>query len=243
MIQTTTQKSPPTISIIIPCFNEEKYILKTVDKILRWRSQHAYKTQIILVDDGSMDNTPTLIETLSNTPDLLLLKHERNKGKGASIQTALKEISGDIIIIQDADSEYDPSDYEDLLTPILSEEADVVYGSRFLGSKQNRALYPAYALGNKLVTWFCNLVCGLRLTDMETGYKVIKRTFLNQLTLRENRFGIEPEITCKLSRIKDIRMKEVPISYQGRSFGEGKKIRWWDGVYAFICIIRYRLFR
>jgi len=194
------------------------------------------KKQIILVNDGSSDGTPRILQKLK-IPGGLILRHEKNQGKGAAIRTAIPHTKGDIVIIQDADLEYDPNDYKAVLAPILNGSADVVYGSRFMGV--HRAFMMLHYLGNKLLTHITNLLYGTILTDMETCYKAFKGDILRSLTLRSNRFDFEPEVTAKVLK-RGYKLFEVPISYHGRGFGEGKKITWRDGVVAVACLIRYR---
>jgi glycosyltransferase involved in cell wall biosynthesis len=196
--------------------------------------------EIIVVNDGSTDHTRSVLEAYSHQTNFLVLHHPTNRGKGAAIRTALEKHSGTLVVFQDADHEYDPADLPELVRPLLEDRADVVYGSRFLSGKPKRALYFLHALGNRLLTTLTNILTGLTLTDMETGYKAIKSEILSSLTLRENRFGIEPELTMKLARIKNIRFYEVGISYYGRSFQEGKKINWKDGLHALYCLLKYR---
>lgn len=228
------------ISFIVPCYNEEKLVGPLLDTLYQTAQNFFSAFEIIVVNDGSTDNTHTILESFSSRPDFMILHHAVNLGKGASIRTALQKHSGTIVVIQDADHEYDPADLPELVRPLLNDRADVVYGSRFLSGKPKRALYLLHAVGNRFLTTLTNVLTGLTLTDMETGYKAIKSELLSSLSLRENRFGIEPELTMKLARIKNIRFYEVGISYYGRSFQEGKKINWKDGLHALICLFKYR---
>jgi len=226
-----------TKSIVIPCYNEENTILDIVDKVISNISQ---EDEVIIVNDCSRDKTSEkLTEIKKNHRQIKILTHETNLGKGAALQTAFKECKNDIIIIQDADLEYDPRDYENLLLPFTDANADVVYGSRFLGgSKYVRIHFFWHYLANKILTFFCNAFANLNLTDMETGYKAFKKSILSGIKLEQKGFGIEPEITLKLAKNK-AKFFEVPISYNGRSYEEGKKIRLKDAFVAVYCIIRY----
>ena len=225
------------ISIIIPCYNEYSTIKKIIDKI---NNQKTFDKEIIVIDDCSSDGT---IEILSNLKDQInsLTLNKKNYGKGYCIKKGIEIASGDIILIQDADLEYDPNDYEKLLKPIMNNNANVVYGSRFIGSDQKRVLFFWHSLGNKFLTLLSNMLTNLNLTDMECCYKAFKTEVIKNINLKENRFGFEPEITAKISK-KDIRIYEVGIKYFGRKYSEGKKITWKDGFRAIYCIIYYNLF-
>jgi len=227
------------ISIVIPCYNEEETFQEILTKVSQ--TLEGIDSEIIVVDDGSQDSTPDIIK---DNIQLIAkhITHEKNKGKGASIATGFNVATGDILIIQDADLEYDPADYHKLIAPIQNGEADVVYGSRFINPESHRVLYFGHLLGNKFLTFLSNLFTNLSLTDMETCYKALSRDVYTRITLKEKRFGVEPEITAKISRLK-CRVFEVPISYHGRSFEEGKKITWKDGISAIWCIVKYNLFR
>lgn len=234
-----------TLSILIPCFNEEKMITTILKMVMDAQIISEIKKEIIIVDDGSSDGTAGAIHRFIQEHagySIKLLTHQRNRGKGASIKTALQHITGDVVIIQDADLEYDPSEYNKLLSPILKGHADVVYGSRFRGSEAHRVLFFSHTIGNKLLTFWSNIFTGLNLTDMETGFKMFKTDILRQIRLKENRFGFEPEVTAKISRLKNIRIYEVGISYYGRGYEEGKKIRWIDGMRAIYCVFKYNIF-
>ncbi|PKO16129.1 MAG: glycosyl transferase [Chloroflexi bacterium HGW-Chloroflexi-10] len=227
------------ISIVIPVYNEEKYISITLKRVLGV-DLGKLDREIVVVDDGSKDQTVAVLQELQiQYPDIKVFQQPQNMGKGAALRRAFKEATGDIIIIQDADLEYDPCDYPLLLKPILDDKADVVYGSRFLGGP-HRVLYFWHFLGNQFLTLLSNMTTNLNLTDMETGYKVFRAEVIKGLPLKSNRFGFEPEVTAKVAR-RGWRMFEAPISYYGRSYAEGKKIGWKDGFQALYCIIRYAI--
>mgnify|MGYP001195346147 CR=1 FL=1 len=225
------------LSIIIPCFNEETTIKQILNKI---KNQNEFQKEIIVIDDFSTDRTRLILENeLKDEIDQLIL-NTKNYGKGYSIRKGIEKATGDIILIQDADLEYDPNDYRKLVNPINNKVADVVYGSRFLGGGETRVLYFWHTIGNKFLTLLSNMFSDLNLTDMEVGYKVFKAEVLKDLKLEENRFGFEPEITAKIAK-KNLRIFEVSISYFGRKYNEGKKITWKDGFSALRCIIKYNL--
>ena len=226
------------LSIVIPCFNERETILSLLEAV---RDAPIANKEIILVDDGSTDGTRELLTSLKSE-DLRVIFHQQNKGKGAALRTGFSAALGDICIVQDADMEYDPNDYPRLVEPILNGRADVVFGSRFLGGDAHRVLYFWHRMGNGFLTLLSNMFTNLNLTDMETCYKVFRREIIQSILIEENRFGFEPEITAKVSKIK-CSIYEVGISYYGRTYDEGKKIGWKDGVRALICIIKYNLFR
>lgn len=227
------------LSIVIPVFNEEKYISTTIERVLASDSLGLEK-EVVVVDDGSTDKTPTILQALSERiPQVHVYLQPKNMGKGAALRRGFAEAEGDIILIQDADLEYDPEDYPNLLRPITQDKADVVYGSRFMGGP-HRVLYYWHFLGNQLLTLLSNMTTNLNLSDMETGYKVFRKEVIKPIPLRSNRFGFEPEITAKIAR-RNWRIFETHISYYGRSYAEGKKIGWKDGFQAIYCIIRYAI--
>ena len=225
-----------TLSIVVPVYNEKDTLKAAVDAI----ANTPYKKEIIVVDDGSTDGTREIIQNLKHA-DVKNVFQERNYGKGRAIQVGLAEATGEIILIQDADLEYDPIEYPVLLAPILAGKADVVYGSRFAGHGAHRVLYFWHYLGNRFLTLLSNIFTNLNLTDMESCYKVFTREALAGIELKEDRFGFEPEITAKIAK-KRLRIYEVPISYYGRTYEEGKKINWRDGLWALWCIIKYNAF-
>lgn len=234
------------ISIVIPAYNEGRTIHLILNKVKNVLLPDGVEKEIIIVNDFSKDNTEeAIINYKTANPELNIqyYKHEVNKGKGAALHTGIKEAKGDYIIIQDADLEYDPEEYNILLKPILSGNADVVYGSRFIGGKPHRILFFWHSIGNKVLTTLSNMFTNLNLTDMETCYKLFRADIVKGLSLKENRFGFEPEVTAKISRIKDVRIYEVGISYYGRTYEEGKKIGWKDGFRAIYCILKYGLFK
>lgn len=232
------------LSIIIPSFNEKYFVTKTINKVIDIKLISQVEKEIIVVDDGSNDHTYEALLNFTDSSQLpfIIIRNLKNYGKGYSIKSALEKATGDIIIIQDADLEYDPADYNKMLQPIIDGHADVVYGSRFIGDGPHRVLFFFHTIGNKFLTFLSNLFTGLNLTDMESGYKMFRTSFLKQINIKENRFGFEPEVTAKLSRIKDIRFYEVGISYYGRTYKDGKKITWVDGIRAIWCILKYNLF-
>lgn len=232
------------LSILIPAYNEERTIHLILDKVLAVELIKGLKKEIILVNDCSTDQTGAAIKNYIEahpTVSFNYQEHETNKGKGAALHTGIKVASGDYLIIQDADLEYDPEEYNILLQPILDGHADVVYGSRFMGGKPHRNLFFWHSLGNQFLTFLSNMFNNLNLTDMETCYKLFRTEHIQSLKLQETRFGFEPEVTAKTAKIKGIRFYEVGISYYGRTYEEGKKIGWKDGFRAIYCILKYGL--
>jgi glycosyltransferase involved in cell wall biosynthesis len=235
---------PKVLSIIIPVYNEEKTIHLILDKIKQVELIGGLEKEIVMVNDKSSDNSWERLQQYKNdNPDLKmsLYDHDVNKGKGAALHTGIAQASGDLIIIQDADLEYDPFEYNELLQPILDGHADVVYGSRFMGGKPHRILFFWHSIGNGMLTLLSNAMTNLNLTDMETCYKLFRAPIIKGLKLKENRFGFEPEVTAKISRIPNVRIYELGISYYGRTYEDGKKIGWKDGVRALYCILKYNL--
>jgi len=226
------------ITIIIPCYNEAKTIEIIVDKILKLNK---YKFEIIIVDDYSTDGTREILQDKISTKVSLIIYNEKNYGKGYCIKKGIEKSKGNIILIQDADLEYDPNDYPKLINPIINNHADVVYGSRFVGGDEKRVLFFWHTVANKILTLISNIFSNLNLTDMECGYKVFRSEVLKKITLKQNRFGFEPEITAKISKM-NIRIFEVGVSYFGRTYSEGKKITYKDAFNALYCIIKYNIF-
>ena len=227
------------LSIVIPCYNE----LKTIEAIVKAVKNCPYPNkEIIIVDDYSIDGTREKLQTKIESIVDKVIYHEQNQGKGAALRTGIKNATGDIVIVQDADLEYDPNEIPKVIQPILDGVADVVYGSRFLGGHPHRVLYFWHMIGNKLLTALSNMLTDINLTDMETCYKAFKREFIQSLEIKEDRFGFEPEITAKIAKMK-CRIYEVGISYYGRTYEEGKKIGWKDAFSALTCIIKYNLFK
>jgi glycosyltransferase involved in cell wall biosynthesis len=225
----------PCLSVVMPVFNEAATVADVIKTVLAQRPVQ----QLVIVDDASTDGTWEQLQPLAqNEPRVKLVRHETNQGKGAALRTGISFAASPVVIIQDADLEYDPAEYHRLLAPILSGKADVVFGSRFTGSDAHRVLYYWHSVGNKMLTTFSNMASGLNLTDMETCYKTFRREIIQKIKIEENRFGFEPEITAKVARLK-VRIYEVAISYSGRTYAEGKKIGWRDGVHALWCIFKY----
>ena len=232
------------LSVIIPAYNERSTILDILQKVAGLEIP-GIEIEIIVVNDCSTDDTKTLVEKFipeQSEKSIKLLNQEKNQGKGAAIHKGIAEAMGDYLVIQDADLEYDPEEYQDLLKPVLNGQADVVYGSRFMGDKPHRILFFWHSIGNKMLTTLSNIFTNLNLTDMETCYKLFRTDIIQKIDLREKRFGFEPEVTAKISRLPGIRIYEVGISYYGRTYEEGKKINWKDGFHAIHCILKYNIF-
>ena len=225
------------VSIIMPAYNEVATIAEIISKVQA--VDVGFSKEIIIVDDASVDGTKEVLKAFIGRTGLRVVFHERNQGKGAAIRTGLAHVTGDIVVIQDADLEYDPHDLPRLIGPIVNEKADVVYGNRFHG-EAHRILYFWHSVGNRMLTLACNMVTNLNLSDMEVGYKAFRADVLRRIRLRSDRFGFEPEVTAKVAKL-GCRLYEVPISYYGRTYAEGKKITWKDGVAALWCIVRYRV--
>ncbi|MEP7372307.1 MAG: glycosyltransferase family 2 protein [Chitinophagaceae bacterium] len=236
------------LSIIIPAYNEERTIAKILDRINEVKLIRNIEKEVIIVNDCSSDNTETALRHyMENTPNLTIkyfkyIRHDINQGKGAAIHTGIAQATGEYLLVQDADLEYDPGEYNTLLKPIVFGSADVVYGSRFMGGNPHRILFFWHSIGNRVLTFLSNMMSNLNLTDMETGYKLFRTAIIQRVYLHEKRFGFEPEVTAKIALIPGIKIYEVGISYYGRTFAEGKKIGWKDGLRAIYCILKYGLF-
>ena len=233
------------LSVIVPAYNEEATIQTILTTLAGVKLLHNISMEIIVVNDCSRDKTAERLQQfIDSNPQVNIraFHHEKNKGKGAALHTGIANATGDYTIVQDADLEYDPVEFNDLLKPVIERNADVVYGSRFIGGNPHRILFYWHSIGNKFLTSLSNMFSNLNLTDMETCYKLVRTSILQSIKLKENRFGFEPEITQKLAKIKKITIYEVGISYYGRTYAEGKKINWKDGFRAIYCILRYGLF-
>ncbi len=234
------------LSVLVPAYNEENTIQSILTTLMNVRLINGIEMEIVVVNDCSSDQTKIKLQEFIDSHPAIHIRafhHEKNKGKGAALHTGIQQATGDFIIVQDADLEYDPHEFNLLLKPVLERDADVVYGSRFMGGNAHRILFYWHSLGNKWLTSLSNMFSNLNLTDMETCYKLIRADILKKIRLNEKRFGFEPEVTQKLAKIKHIRFYEVGISYYGRTYAEGKKINWKDGFRALYCIIRYGLFK
>jgi glycosyltransferase involved in cell wall biosynthesis len=232
------------LSIVIPAYNEGKTIHYILDRIKSVQLIQNIEKEVIIVNDCSTDDTEEAVQRyISNNPDLNIqyYKHEKNQGKGAALHTGIAKATGDYVVIQDADLEYDPHEYNILLQPVVDGHADVVYGSRFMGGNPHRILFFWHTIGNKFLTFLSNMFTNLNLTDMETCYKLFRRDIIQNIRLKEKRFGFEPEVTAKVARVPGVRIYEVGISYYGRTYEEGKKINWKDGFRAIYCILKYNI--
>jgi glycosyltransferase involved in cell wall biosynthesis len=236
----SSPKTPmPLFSVIIPVYNEARYLEQLVDRVVAAELPDGFEREIIIVDDASKDDTPKIIQHLCQKyPAIKVFRQPQNLGKGAAIRCGIEKVTGDYVIFQDADLEYAPNDYSDLLQPLIENRADVVYGSRFLKSPVKRVSFKHHKFANQFVTFVSNLLTGLKLTDMETCYKVFRTDILKSIPIRSDRFGIEPELTIKIAK-RQLRIFEVPIGFQGRSFQEGKKLNWRDGIDTLWVLFRY----
>lgn len=233
------------LSILIPAYNEGSTIFNILQRVSHVELIQEIEKEVIVVNDCSNDNTESeILRFRSENPKIQIYsqKHDRNLGKGAALRTGIQVASGDFIVIQDADLEYDPNEFNLLLKPVLDGFADVVYGSRFVGGKPHRVLFFLHSIGNRILTFLSNLFTNINLTDMESCYKLFRAEVIKGVKLKESRFGFEPEVTAKISRIKNIRIYEVGISYYGRTYAEGKKIKWKDGFWALYCVLKYNIF-
>lgn len=228
-----------SLSIVIPVYNEVTTIKEILERIQQVKVPKIARKEIVIVDDGSTDGTKEILAGYGGRDAFKMFYHECNQGKGAALRTGIEHTTGDIVLIQDADLEYDPHEYPKLLAPILADKADVVYGSRFAGGESKRVLFYWHSVGNKFLTHLSNMFTNVNLTDMETCYKLFRGEIIRSIRIEENRFGFEPEVTAKVARM-GCRIYEVGISYSGRTYAEGKKINWRDGVHAIWCILKYR---
>lgn len=234
-----------TLSVLIPAYNEEATIIPILERLNQVQLDHNIEKELVIVNDCSKDRTKELVEGyIKDHPEqkISFYSQEKNQGKGAAIHKAIELASGDYFVVQDADLEYDPDEFNDLIKPVFMDQADVVYGSRFIGGNPHRILFFWHSIGNKFLTFLSNMFTDLNLSDMETCYKLVRLDIAKKLLLKEKRFGFEPELTAKLSRVDNIRIYEVGISYYGRTYAEGKKIGWKDGFRAIYCILKYNLF-
>jgi glycosyltransferase involved in cell wall biosynthesis len=239
MNNSASATTKPCLTVVVPVYNEAA----TIANVLKTVLEQPLVQEVVVVDDASRDNTWNALQAVAKQePRIQLFKHEVNQGKGAALRTGFSKATAPLVIVQDADLEYDPSEYDALVRPILNGKADVVFGSRFAGAGAHRVLYYWHSIGNKVLTTLSNMATDLNLTDMEVGYKVFRREIIQQIQIEENRFGFEPEIVAKVSKM-EVRIYEVPISYYGRTYAEGKKIGWKDGFSALRCILKYNFFR
>ncbi len=230
----------PLLSIVVPVYNEERTVDALLDAVLGAPLPASVSREVVVVDDASTDGTPRILAAREADPIVRVFRQERNRGKGAALRLGFSEARGDLVVVQDADLEYDPREYPKLLAPILDGRADVVFGSRFMGSEAHRVLFFWHSVGNRFLTLVSNALTNLNLTDMETCYKLFRTEVLRRLRLEEDRFGFEPEVTAKVAKL-GVRIYEVGISYAGRTYEEGKKIQWRDGVHALWCAVKYGL--
>jgi glycosyltransferase involved in cell wall biosynthesis len=230
------------LTVVVPVYNEERTVARLLEAVLRAPLPEGVEREVVLVDDASSDGTADLVGRFEQDPRIRVIRHDVNRGKGAALRTGFAEARGDFVVVQDADLEYDPAEYSNLLRPILADKADVVFGSRFIGSEPHRVLFFWHMVGNRVLTLLSNMTTNLNLTDMETCYKLFRRDVLRRIRIEENRFGFEPEITAKVAAM-GVRIFEVGISYSGRTYEEGKKIGWQDGFRAIWCIVKYGVLR